>query len=153
MTELPDDLRFTDAALGTFVRDVMYFDNGNQLIDSNFVQKREIEGREVVVMLDTTDPAEARTMLPRVGQFVERFAELRDAAVEAIVRFFSSAPPTDADFADGARDLEPSTIFVEGDGDVTLHMTDLCGQHFLDGYWPAARFDTDDNVVEVTVEA
>lgn len=153
MTELPADRRIIDDVLGTFIRDAILLSDGDELIDDYFTQTREFDGCEVVLMIDTGDPAEARGLLPRLAQVVERFGELRHASVEAIVRCFSSTPPTDDQFADGARDLEPNTIVVDVDGDVVVHMTDLCGDHFLDGYWPAARFDADDEFVEVTVEA
>ncbi|TBV83889.1 hypothetical protein EW028_24365, partial [Lysinibacillus sp. OL1] len=32
-------------------------------------------------------------------------------------------------------------------------LTDSCGLHFMDGYWPAVRFNGDDGVIEVTVES
>jgi hypothetical protein len=34
-----------------------------------------------------------------------------------------------------------------------LHLDDTCGEHFLDGYWPAVRFGTDGSIVGVTIEA
>ena len=42
---------------------------------------------------------------------------------------------------------------VRDDGAVVLHLEDGCGEHFMQGYWPAVRFDDDGDVVEVTVEA
>ena len=42
---------------------------------------------------------------------------------------------------------------LDDNGDVVLHLADTCGDHFMDGYWPAVQLDPDDNVVAVTVES
>ena len=44
-------------------------------------------------------------------------------------------------------------VEIEVEGELVLHLADSCGEHILDGYWPAVRFDREDGVVQVTVEA
>ncbi|KUN76385.1 hypothetical protein [Streptomyces griseoruber] len=108
---------------------------------------------DVVLLIDTEDPAEAERLAPRLRRAAEHRAELERRAVEAVVRRFSVEPPTAEDLAEAAADLVLNTMVVDGDGEVVLHFTDSCGKHLLDGYWPAVRLDERDAVVDVTVEA
>ena len=160
MTESPDaaatvpaDRQITHEVLGTFVREVTVFGNGEELDSPHFSATCGMDGRELEMLLETEDPDEARSMLPRLMHVIDWFGDFRDHAIEAIVRTFSTEPPTDADYADAQEDLAADTIVVEGDGQVILHFSDLCGEHFMDGYWPAVRFDVEDHVADVTVEA
>ncbi|NEB11833.1 hypothetical protein G3I32_23825 [Streptomyces coelicoflavus] len=89
---------------------------------------------------------------PRLCRALERRAELERRAVEAVVRAFSDGEPTDTEPSEAYGDLRLDTVEADGDG-VILHLTDSCGRHFLDGYWPAVRFDDAHDVVRVTVEA
>jgi hypothetical protein len=70
-----------------------------------------------------------------------------------VVAELSETTPTADELADAERDLVLQTVEVLPEGDVVLHLDDSCGEHLLDGYWPAVRFDTNDAVKEVTVEA
>ncbi|WP_460072385.1 hypothetical protein [Streptomyces sp. YKOK-I1] len=108
---------------------------------------------DVALLIDTEDPAEAERLTPRLLRAVEHRAELERRAVDAVVREFSAEPPTAEDLAEAAADLVLDTMVVDGDGELMLHFTDSCGKHLLDGYWPAVRFDGEDTVIDVTVEA
>ena len=89
---------------------------------------------------------------PRLLRALEHRAGLTRRAVEAVVRAFSDGEPTDAELAEAREDLLLDTVEADGEG-VVLHLTDTCGHHVLDGYWPAVRFDDAHDVARVTVEA
>ncbi len=74
-------------------------------------------------------------------------------AVEAVVRRFSDDEPTAEELAEAADDLVVELVQRRDDGGTVVHLADSCGEHFLDGYWPAVRFDAVGDVVEVTVES
>jgi len=74
-------------------------------------------------------------------------------AVEAVVRRFSEDEPTAEELAEAAADLVVELVRRRDDGGTVVHLADSCGGHFLDGYWPAVRFDAVGDVVEVTVES
>ncbi|WP_308202301.1 enoyl-CoA hydratase/isomerase family protein [Cellulosimicrobium cellulans] len=74
-------------------------------------------------------------------------------AVEAVVRRFSEDEPTAQEMAEAADDLVVELVQRRDDGGTVVHLADSCGEHFLDGYWPAVRFDAVGDVVEVTVES
>lgn len=74
-------------------------------------------------------------------------------AVEAVVRRFSEDEPTAQELAEAADDLVVDLVQRRDDGGTVVHLADSCGEHFLDGYWPAVRFDAVGDVVEVTVES
>ncbi|MEU6749390.1 hypothetical protein ABZ914_24470 [Spirillospora sp. NPDC046719] len=147
------DQAITDERLGVFTSDAQPLSDGSVLYHSFCGSMRHPDGREIVLMLDTTEPQEARRLLPRLYGTAANLTALERRAVEAIVHAFTKGPPTADDFADARTDLSLSTIAVEDGGEIVLHFTDLCGKHFLDGYWPAVRLDHDDTVLDVTVEA
>ncbi|HEU5029339.1 MAG TPA: hypothetical protein VFV01_30825 [Spirillospora sp.] len=89
----------------------------------------------------------------RLGVFARDAQPLSDGGVLYHSFRGSAGPPTADDFADARNDLSLNTIAVKDGDEVVLHFTDSCGRHFLDGYWPAVRFDRDDTVLDVTVEA
>ena len=74
-------------------------------------------------------------------------------AVEAVVRRFSEGEPTPDELAAAHDDLVVELVERHEDGSVVVHLADTCGEHFLDGYWPAVRFDAVGDVLEVTVES
>ncbi|NMF27737.1 enoyl-CoA hydratase [Cellulosimicrobium aquatile] len=74
-------------------------------------------------------------------------------AVEAVVRRFSEGDPTPDELAAAHDDLVVELVERHEDGSVVVHLADTCGEHFLDGYWPAVRLDAVGDVVEVTVES
>ncbi|MGI5322606.1 hypothetical protein [Actinomadura nitritigenes] len=147
------DQAITDERLGVFARDAQTLSDGGVLYHSFCGSMRDPDGREIVLMLDTADPQEARRLLPRLHGMAENLAVLERRAIEAVVCAFTKGPPTADDYADARDDLALDTIAVEDGDEIVLHFTDSCGRHFLDGYWPAVRFDRDDTVLDVTVEA
>ncbi|WP_194521851.1 3-hydroxyisobutyryl-CoA hydrolase [Cellulosimicrobium sp. JZ28] len=74
-------------------------------------------------------------------------------AVEAVVRRFSEGEPTPDELAAAHDDLVVELVERHEDGTAVVHLADTCGEHFLDGYWPAVRLDAVGDVVEVTVES
>ena len=147
------DQAITDERLGVFTSDAQPLSDGSVLHHSFCGSMRDPDGREIVLMLDTTDPREARRLLPRLYGMAENLTVLERRAIEAIARAFTNGPPSADDLADARDDLSLNTIAVEDGGEIVLHFTDSCGRHFLDGYWPAVRLDRDDTVLDVTVEA
>lgn len=89
-------------------------------------------------------------MLPRLRHVFEQHQALHRLAVEAIV---SEEAPSQDEVIDALRDLVLESVEVFPDNHVVLGLTDSCGLHFMDGYWPAVRFNGGDGVVEVTVES
>ena len=79
MSEMPEDLRLE----GSF-----------------HTLEREIGGREVAFLLATRDPAEARSLLPRLHHAIESAAQLRRRAVAAVVSGLGDQPPTAEDLAE-----------------------------------------------------
>lgn len=74
-------------------------------------------------------------------------------AVDAVVRRFSEGEPTPDELAAAHDDLVVELVERREDGSAVVHLADTCGEHFLDGYWPAVRLDAVGDVVEVTVES
>ncbi|QKG25825.1 hypothetical protein [Actinomadura verrucosospora] len=153
MTTPPPDRTITDESLGVFVREWQLLLDGERLDFSFYSLTLELDGRNIALLLDTADPAEARRLLPRLRRAVENRAALKQRAVEAVVHAFTEDPPTTDELTEAHADLLLDTIAADGDDEIVLHLTDSCGKHFLDGYWPAVRFTTQDTVLEVTVEA
>ena len=69
------------------------------------------------------------------------------------MRRFSEGEPTPDELAAAHDDLVVELVERHEDGSVVVHLADTCGEHFLDGYWPAVRFDAVGDVLEVTVES
>ncbi|WP_330237612.1 hypothetical protein [Streptomyces sp. NBC_00525] len=142
-----------DDVLGAFVRTSQTLPGGTRLDAPHFTASHRIGDRTVVLLLDTTDEARARRLLPRMRRAVADGALLRARAVEAVVHEFSETPPTRRELTDAHADLLLDTVVVDGASEVVLHLDDSCGEHIMEGYWPAVRFDTDNQVTDVTIEA
>lgn len=142
-----------DDVLGVFVRESMELSDGERLDSSFYSLAFSLGGESVDLLLETEDAEVARGLLPRMRRAVEGWEELWGRAVEAVVREFSTQPPDEGELAEAREDLVPQSIVVEEGGELMFHLTDTCGEHLLDGYWPAVRFDEADSVVEVTVES
>ncbi|PZT83251.1 MULTISPECIES: hypothetical protein [unclassified Streptomyces] len=147
------DQEIMDDALGVFTRTVHSYAGGQPEVGPFYTSTCELDGRRVAFLIDTIDPTEVRRLLPRLRQVVEWRGDLKRRAVEAVVHAFSQGAATAEDLAEAHDDLLLDTIVAESNGDVLLHLTDSCGGHMLDGYWPAVRFDRDDTLVKVTIEA
>jgi hypothetical protein len=149
----PDPQEIVDDVLGVFTRASYACPGGPPLVASSYTSTRELDGQSIALQLDTVDPSEVRRLLPRLRRAVALQADLKRRAVEAVVHALSDGSATAEDLAGAHGDLLLETIAAEGNGDVVLHLTDSCGGHLLDGYWPAVRFDRDDALVAVTVES
>ncbi|MER5194101.1 hypothetical protein ACWD3J_38960 [Streptomyces sp. NPDC002755] len=149
----PQGAIVVDEVLGRFVRGSLPLPGGGCLVDSSFSRRLELEGRTVVLLLDTKDAAEAQRLLPRLRRAVEGSTTLRRRALEAVVLEFSVSPVTEEELGQAQADLLLDTIVVDDGMDVVLHLTDSCGQHVMDGYWPSVRFDAEDQMTDVTIEA
>ena len=103
--------------------------------------------------LETGDVAIAAGLLNRLEEFLSHRAQWDRAATDAVVIEFSSEDPTKAELDEAADDLRAEQIVILPDGAVTVHFNVTCGQHFLDGYWPAVHFGPDDAITQVTVES
>ncbi|MFC4328417.1 hypothetical protein ACFPC0_11315 [Streptomyces andamanensis] len=143
----------TDGVLGVFTRGSFALSDGTLLYDSSYSLTRDLGGRTVTLQLATTDPVEAHRLLPRLHHAVTHHADLHHRAVTAVVHTLGDGPPTPDDLTEAHTDLLLDTIEATSPTDLTLHLTDSCGTHLPDGYWPAVRFDGEDGVVGVTVEA
>ncbi|MGW0177407.1 hypothetical protein ACWDUM_26600 [Rhodococcus sp. NPDC003322] len=147
------DREIVEEALGTFVRGHLDLTDGTRLDDRHFSLTLELGGRDVAFLAAAVGPDEARSLLPRLRRVVHDHDRLVRSAVEAVVRQFGDDPPSVEELADAHDDLVLDTVETHPGGDVVLHLADTCGDHFMDGYWPAVRLDPDDNVVAVTVES
>ncbi|KAJ8139525.1 hypothetical protein OY671_007263 [Metschnikowia pulcherrima] len=107
--------------------------------------------------LAEVDPAlgaEALAYVPAEASWDDALGpRLARRAVEAVVRRFSEGEPTPDELAAAHDDLVVELVERHEDGSVVVHLADTCGEHFLDGYWPAVRFDAVGDVLEVTVES
>lgn len=147
------DREIVDDTLGTFVRGQLELSDGGLVDNGYFDLMHNVDGRGVTIMVCTDDPAEARRLLPGLRRVVDDLAGLRRRAVEAVVRRLREDGPTDDELAEAHDDFALDTIEARSDGEVVLHLTDSCGGHFLDGYWPAVRFAPDGSITDVTVES
>ncbi|SDF37032.1 enoyl-CoA hydratase [Cellulosimicrobium cellulans] len=107
--------------------------------------------------LEEVDPAlgaEALAYVPAEALWDDALGpRLARRAVEAVVRRFSEGEPTPDELAEARDDLVVELVERHEDGSIVVHLADTCGEHFLDGYWPAVRLDAVGEVVEVTVES
>lgn len=105
------------------------------------------------LIVDTTDPARAEALEQRLADVLVMLPGVARTATDAVVRRFSEDEPPAAELDDAAQDLVVSALVAHEDGSVVVHLDDRCGEHFLDGYWPAVRLDAGNEVVAVTVES
>lgn len=142
-----------DPELGTFARARSELTDGTVLTHDWFVGTVSVEGTELELMLEGTTSDEVAPLLPRLRDVVKRLHTLRRIATDAAVTHFNTGEPEPDELDDAASDLTLETIEAAADGTVILHLTDSCGEHFPEGYWPAVHFDVDDSVAQVTVES
>lgn len=144
------DSGIVDETLGTLVRGHYILSDGERLDDDYYSLTCSLDGRDVGFIAHSLEPDAVRGMLPRLRHVFEQHQALHRLAVEAIV---SEEAPSQDEVIDALRDLVFESVEVFPDNHVVLGLTDSCGLHFMDGYWPAVRFNSDDGVVEVTVES
>jgi hypothetical protein len=151
---MPDDAATVPPAWGELARATTTLTSGETLVhDWYSADAADTADGGPELMLRATDAAGAAALLPRVAAFFADRQGWHRRATDAVVAELSETTPTADELADAERDLVLQTVEVLPEGDVVLHLDDSCGEHLLDGYWPAVRFDTNDSVVEVTVEA
>ncbi|WP_270365598.1 hypothetical protein [Microbacterium algeriense] len=142
-----------DPALGTLVRARSELTDGTVLTHDWFVGTVTVDGAELELMVEGTAPDEVLRLLPRLRDTVARLDELRRVASDAVVTNFSTGEPEPSELDDAATDLVLETIEASSDGGIVLHLTDSCGEHFPEEYWPAVHFGADGAVEKVTVES
>ena len=151
---MPDDAATVPSPWGELARATTTLTSGETLVHDWYTgDSTSSADGEPDLMLNATDADAAAALLPRAAAVFADRAGWHRRATDAVVTEFSAEEPTADELAEAADDLVLQTVEVLADGDVVLHLDDSCGQHFLDGYWPAVRFDADDVAVEVTVEA
>lgn len=141
-----------DPNLGRLTRAETTLDDGDTVTHDWYASSIHHGDREIDLIIDGADADSIRALLPRARAVVTDLDSIRRRASDAILNHFSDAEPTPAELDAGAGDLQLDAIETTAE-ETVLHFTDACGQHFPDGYWPAAHLDTDGNVTEVTVES
>ncbi|QIK73522.1 hypothetical protein G7070_16195 [Propioniciclava coleopterorum] len=112
-----------------------------------------VAGGDPELAVSTQSAGRVPELAARLAAFARAPRAWTRRATDAVVRAFSEGEPSASDLDEAAADLRLETVEVRDDGAVVLHLEDGCGEHFMQGYWPAVRFDDDGDVVEVTVEA
>ncbi|MFD5225902.1 hypothetical protein ACFWHT_09815 [Microbacterium sp. NPDC058342] len=142
-----------DPALGHLVRAESTFEDGTVAAHDWYAGRITDRDAEIELMIDGTDPEAVEARLPRLRAVVAALAGIRRTASDAIVTRFSDVEPEQHELDEAAADLRLEAIEAADDGRIVLHFTDACGEHFPEGYWPAAHLADDDTVAEVTVES
>ena len=142
-----------DPALGTLTRAVSELTDGTVLTHGWYAGTLTTAEGDVELMAEGTSPAEVEPLLPRLREVASRLSTLRRPATDAVVTAFSTGEPEQHELDDAASDLVLEALEATADGDVVLHFTDQCGEHFPEGYWPAVHLDSGDRVTQVTVES
>lgn len=132
---------------GEFVRSQAVLTDGEALVLDFYVLSGEPE-----LLLRTTDPEVGAGLLAQLALYFDDQSGWLRRATDAVVTEFSDTAPTVQELEDAAQDLTLQAVEVHPDLSVVLHLDDSCGLHFLQGYWPAVRFDADATIVNVTVE-
>jgi hypothetical protein len=133
---------------GDFVRASTTLADGEVLAHDWFVREGEPE-----VTLRTSERDEAQALLPALDSVLSDLARWHRWATDAVVHALSSEAPSPVELDEAASDLALQQVEFHPSGDVMVHLDDTCGEHLMEGYWPAVRFRSDGSVVEVTVEA
>ncbi len=141
-----------DAELGPLTRATSELTDGSVLTHDWYAGTVPTADGEVELMVEGTSPDEVTPLLPRLRDAVSRLATLRRIATDAVVARFSTGDPEQHELDEAASDLALDAIEAAADGTIVLHLTDGCGEHFPEGYWPAVHVDGD-RVVQVTVES
>ncbi len=142
-----------DSVLGVFVRATGETGDGSVLTYDWYTGSADIGGETVELMLEGADPDDAQKRLPRLRAVMADLERVQRAASDAVVAAFSQGDPSPHDLEQGAADLLLEAVVAGADGSIVLHFTDACGEHFPEGYWPAAHLADDDTVATVTVES
>lgn len=141
-----------DPTLGTLTRAETTLDDGDVVTHDWYSAHLTRGDREIELMIDGTDVAEVKALLPRATAVITGLDDIERLASDAIVARFSDTTPTQNELDDAADDLLLEAVETTAE-DTVLHFIDSCGLHFPEGYWPAVHLDVDGEVVDVTVEA
>ena len=142
-----------DPELGILTRATTELTDGSTLTHDWYAGTIVVDGDEVELMIEGTDPNEIAALLPRVRETVTHLASLRRIASDAVVTAFSNGEPEPHELNEAASDLSLETIEAAADGTIILHLIDECGDHFPEGYWPAVHLGAGGDVEQVTVES
>jgi hypothetical protein len=145
---VPDDAETLHTPWGDLTRAVTVLSDRERLVHDWYEG-----GEDPAIMVHASDPETVTQLLPRAAAFFTDPSGWHRRATDAVVTAFSEGDPTSEELDDAVDDLVVETIEVHPDGGVRLHLKDSCGDHFMEGYWPAVLFDTADAVTAVTVEA
>ncbi|CAM3218394.1 hypothetical protein [Stackebrandtia soli] len=138
----PADLH--DERLGAFVHK-SYWPGWEAELDRN--------GEAVVLVVSEADADTARALLPRLGGVVEDLTSVSRAGIRYLVDQLSTEPVAEVEYVEAYTDLAVTDVVVDATGTVTIHFSDGCGEHFLDGYWPSVSFDAANEPVSWSLEA
>jgi hypothetical protein len=142
-----------DAVLGRLSRATSELTDGTVLTHDWYAGAVSTDAGDLEIMIEATTPEGVAPLLPRVRDAIARIADLRRLATDAVVSTFSTGEPEPADLAAAASDLSLEALEAAADGSIVLHLTDTCGEHFPEGYWPAVHLGVGDDVERVTVES
>jgi hypothetical protein len=142
-----------DSELGVLARATTELTDGSVLTHDWYGRTIIVDGDEVELMIEGTNPRDITPLLPRVRETIARLASLRRIASDAVVTTFSNGEPEPHELDEAASDLSLETIEAAADGTIILHLIDECGDHFPEGYWPAVHLGAGDHVEQVTVES
>jgi len=142
-----------DDLLGPLVRATTELTDGEILLHDWYAGSVAVDGGKLDLMIEGTTPDEVAPLLPRLREVVSRLDALRRVVSDAVVTRFSNGEPEAHELEEAASDLTLDTIEASADGTVILHLTDDCGEHFPEGYWPAVHLGPDDGIADITVES
>lgn len=142
-----------DPELGRLVRGESVFEDGTVAVHDWYVGSIADGDSEIELMVDGTDAESIQSLLPRLRAVVADLEGIRRTASDAVITQFSDVEPEQHELDEGAQDLRLEAIESAADGTFVLHFVDTCGEHFPEGYWPAAHLDADGAVTAVTVES
>ncbi|KJQ54841.1 hypothetical protein [Microbacterium sp. SA39] len=142
-----------DPELGILTRATTELTDESVLTHDWYGRTIVVDGDEIELMIEGTDPSEIAALLPRVRETVTHLVSLRRIASDAVVTAFSNGEPEPHELDEAASDLSLETIEAAADGMIILHLIDGCGDHFPEGYWPAVHLGAGGDVDQVTVES
>lgn len=142
-----------DPDLGTLARATTELTDGSVLTHDWYGGSLAYRDSMIELMLEGASVEESRARLPRLRAVIADLDAIHRRASDAVVTAFTQGEPEQHELDDAASDLALEAIEAAADGSIVLHLTDTCGTHFPDGYWPAAHLADDDSITNVTVES
>jgi hypothetical protein len=142
-----------DADLGVFTRATTELSDGSVLTHDWYGGSLTHRDSTIELMLEGASVEDSRARLPRLRAVISDLDAIQRRASDAVVTAFSQDEPEQHELDDAASDLALEAIEAGSDGTIVLHLTDTCGTHFPEGYWPAAHLADDDTITNVTVES